>query len=179
MDPAALPVVRAMVEDDWDDVRRIYALGIATRNATFETEVPPADVLDSKWIPGQRWVIAVDDAVVGWAALTPVSARECYRGVAETSIYVDTAVTGRGLGRQLLAHQVDAALSGGFWTLQTAIFPENEASLALHRKAGFRDVGRRERIAQLDGVWRDTILLELRAPDRGMEDVEGIEGKRQ
>jgi L-amino acid N-acyltransferase YncA len=122
-------------------------------------------------VPGQRWVITVDGAggepdgkVVGWAAMTPTSTRECYRGVAETSIYIDTAVAGRGLGKQLLAHQVTAALEAGFWTLQTSIFPENEASLAIHRKAGFRDVGRREAIAQLDGIWRDTILLELRSP---------------
>jgi L-amino acid N-acyltransferase YncA len=151
-----------MEAGDWDDVRRIYALGIATRNATFETEVPSADALDAKWVPGQRWAITLDGAVVGWAAMTPTSARECYRGVAETSIYIDTAIVGRGLGKQLLAHQVDAALEAGYWTLQTSIFPENEASLAIHRKAGFRDVGRRERIAQLDGLWRDTILLELR-----------------
>ena len=147
---------------DWDDVRRIYALGIATRNATFETEVPSAEALDAKWVPGQRWVITVDEAVAGWAAMTPTSTRECYRGVAESSIYIDTAIAGRGLGKQPLAHQVDAALEAGFWTLQTSIFPEYEASLAIHRKAGFRDVGRRERIAQLHGIWCDTILLELR-----------------
>lgn len=163
MSALAEPVVRAMVESDWVDVRRIYALGIATRNATFETEVASAEALDAKWIPGQRWVILDHGAVSGWAAMTPVSARDCYRGVAETSIYVDAARTGRGLGRRLLAHQIDAAIAAGFWTLQTSIFPENEASLTLHRNAGFRDVGRRERIARLDGVWRDTILLELRA----------------
>lgn len=156
------PVVRAMTATDLDEVRRIYALGIATRNATFETEVPSPQALDAKWIAGQRWVVELDGAVAGWAAMTQVSARHCYRGVGETSIYVDTALTGRGLGRALLARQVGAALAGGFWTLQTSIFPENEASLALHRRAGFREVGRRERIAQLDGAWRDTILLELR-----------------
>ena len=161
--------VRAMGPADWDDVRRIYALGIATRNATFETEVPAADVLDAKWISGQRWVITDGGAVAGWAAMTPVSPRECYRGVVETSIYIDTTRSGQGLGTRLLAHQIDAAIAAGFWTLQTAIFPENDASLAIHRKAGFRDVGRRERIAQLDGVWRDTILLELRAQFDGPE----------
>ncbi|GAA1951033.1 GNAT family N-acetyltransferase [Nocardioides panacihumi] len=160
--PVTAPVVRAMEAGDWDDVRRIYALGIETRNATFETEVPPADALDARWVPGQRWVITTEDEVAGWAAMTPTSARDCYRGVAETSIYIDTALAGGGLGTQLLTHQVDAALGAGFWTLQTSIFPENEASLAIHRKAGFRDVGRRERIAQLDGIWRDTVILELR-----------------
>lgn len=161
--PGRGTVVRAMTETDWDDVRRIYALGIATRNATFETEVPSAEALDAKWLRGQRWVIVLDGAVAGWAAMTPVSARACYRGVAETSIYLDTVHADRGLGTTLLRHQVAAALEAGFWTLQTSIFPENHASLAIHRKAGFRDVGRRERIAQLDGAWRDTILLELRA----------------
>lgn len=155
--------VRAMTPDDWGDVRRIYEIGIATRNATFETEVPTAEILDAKWIHGQRWVIAHGDAIAGWAAMTRVSARDCYRGVAETSIYVDTELAGQGLGKELLTHQIGAALEAGFWTLQTSIFPENEASLVIHRKAGFRDVGRRERIAQLDGIWRDTILLELRA----------------
>lgn len=158
----AEPAVRALSEHDWDDVVRIYALGIATRNATFETNTPTADELDHKWIAGQRWVIAEDDQVLGWAAMTQVSTRDCYRGVAETSIYIDTQAIGGGLGKRLLAHQVEAATYGGFWTLQTSIFPENEASLAIHRQAGFREVGQRERIAQLDGVWRDTILLERR-----------------
>jgi L-amino acid N-acyltransferase YncA len=157
------PVVRALRSADWVDVRRIYELGIATGNATFETEVPSARALHGKWIRDQRWVIEVRGQVVGWAAMTKVSARECYRGVAETSIYLDPKFTGLRLGRRLLGHQVDAALAGGFWTLQTSIFPENAASLAIHRNAGFRDVGRRERIGQLHGVWRDTILLELRA----------------
>lgn len=157
------PVVRAMRDAEWDDIRRVYGLGIATGNATFETVVPPVEALDAKWVRDQRWVIEIDGHVVGWAAMTRVSARECYRGVVETSIYLDPEFTGLGLGRRLLAHQVEAALAGGFWMLQTSIFPENAASLAIHRKAGFRDVGRRERIAQLDGVWRDTLLLELRA----------------
>ena len=154
--------IRAMADGDWDEVVRIYVLGIATRNATFETETPTAESLHGKWIPGQRWIIERDDVVSGWAAMTAVSTRDCYRGVAETSIYIDTAQIGQGLGSRLLAHQVDAASDAGFWTLQTSIFPENGASLAIHRRAGFREVGRRERIAQLDGVWRDTILLERR-----------------
>lgn len=161
----ALPSVeiRAMARADFEDVRRIYAAGIATRDATFETEVPTAEVLDEKWIVGQRWVITLDGQVRGWAAMTPTSSRACYRGVAETSIYIDPDAAGRGLGTRLLTHQIEAATTSGFWTLQTSIFPENHASLALHRRGGFREVGRRERIAQLDGVWRDTILLERRS----------------
>jgi L-amino acid N-acyltransferase YncA len=159
-------VVRALdAVTDWDDVRRIYAEGIATRNATFETEVPPAGALDAKWLPGHRWVAVLDGTVVGWAAVNPTSPRDCYRGVGETSVYVDARRSGRGIGSALVRHQVDAADEGGLWTLQTSIFPENLASLAIHHAAGFRDVGRRERIAQLDGIWRDTILLERRAPD--------------
>lgn len=154
--------IRPLEAGDWDDVRRIYADGISTRNATFETEVPSADVLDAKWLPGHRWVATLDGRVIGWAAVTPTSPRHCYRGVGETSVYVDPAAAGRGTGTALVRRQVAAADDGGLWTLQTSIFPENHASLAIHHAAGFRDVGRRERIAQLDGIWRDTILLERR-----------------
>lgn len=154
--------VRALVADDWDEVRRIYADGIATGNATFETEVPPAEALDAKWLPAQRWIAELGGSIVGWAAISPTSARDCYRGVGETSVYVDTNQSGQGVGSALVRHQIVAADEGGLWTLQTSIFPENLASLAIHHAGGFRDVGRRERIAQLDGVWRDTILLERR-----------------
>lgn len=156
--------LRALQQGDWEAVRQIYAAGIATGNATFETEVPPAEVLDSKWLQGQRWVAELGGAVVGWASVSPTSPRDCYRGVGETSVYVDAACAGKGVGVSLVRRQVEAAEAAGLWTLQTSIFPENPASLAIHRAAGFREVGRRERIAQLDGVWRDTILLERRAP---------------
>ncbi len=155
--------LRPLVPQDWEDVRRIYADGIATKNATFEIEVPPVDVLETKWLPRHRWIAEVDGKLAGWAAITPTSTRDCYRGVGETSVYVDAGHSGRGIGTALVRRQIEAADEGGLWTLQTSIFPENEASLAIHRAAGFRDVGRRERIAQLDGVWRDTILLERRA----------------
>lgn len=157
-------MVRALTGSDWTDVRRIYAEGIATRNATFETDVPSSDVLDGKWLPGHRWVAEVDGAVAGWAALSPTSARPCYSGVVETSIYVGSGFRGRGVGRALVARQVEAADAAGFWTITTAIFPENEASIALHHAFGFRTVGVRERIAQLDGVWRDTVVVERRSP---------------
>lgn len=157
-------VIRALTETDWPAVRRIYADGIATRNATFETRVPSRASLRRKWVSGQRWVAQVDGQVAGWAAMTPVSSRQCYAGVAETSIYIGDGFRGRGVGKALIAHQVSAADDGGWWTLQTAIFPENEASIALHEWAGFRIVGVRERIAQLDGRWRDTVLMERRSP---------------
>jgi L-amino acid N-acyltransferase YncA len=155
--------VRAMADPDWPAVRHIYAQGIATRNATFETRVPPRETLDRKWLPGHRWVAEVDGEVAGWAAISPVSQRACYAGVGENSLYVGERFRGRGVGKALIHRQVTAADSGGLWTLQSAIFPENKASLALHRSAGFRTVGIRERIAQLDGVWRDTVFIERRS----------------
>ncbi|CCH33119.1 GNAT family N-acetyltransferase [Actinosynnema sp. NPDC047251] len=159
--PPDVPV-RAMTEDDWADVRRIYGEGIATRNATFEAEVPSRRTLDAKWLPDHRWVAEVGGRVAGWGAATPVSSRECYAGVAETSIYVAAHARGRGVGKAVLHRQVAAADEGGLWTLQTAIFPENRASIVLHHAAGFRTIGVRERIARHHGVWRDTVLLERR-----------------
>jgi L-amino acid N-acyltransferase YncA len=155
--------LRALHDDDWPAVRRIYAQGIATRNATFETRVPSRVTLRRKWLAGQRWVAELDGEIVGWAAITSVSARECYAGVVESSIYIADGMRGRGIGKVLIAHQVRAAEDAGFWTLQTSIFPENEASVRLHEWAGFRVVGVRERIARLDGRWRDTVLLERRS----------------
>ncbi len=155
--------VRALEWRDWPDVRRIYAEGMATGIATFETEVPEQAVLDGKWLAGHRWVAELHDRVVGWGAATAVSARECYRGVVETSIYVDGAHRGRGIGKALLRGQIEAADAAGIWTVQTSIFTGNGPSIALHHAAGFRTVGIRERIAQRDGVWHDTALLERRA----------------
>jgi L-amino acid N-acyltransferase YncA len=163
----ALPAdvtIRALAEPDWIAVRRIYAEGIATGNATFETETPSRHTLDSTWLPAHRWVAEIDGEVVGWTAISPASSRECYRGVGESSVYVGARSRGRGVGRALLNHQVAAADAGGLWTLQTSIFPENRASLALHHAAGYRTVGIRERIARQHGVWRDTVLLERRSP---------------
>ncbi|WP_137873409.1 metalloregulator ArsR/SmtB family transcription factor [Rhodococcus sp. Q] len=158
--------VRPMENGDWDAVRRIYGEGIATKVATFATEVPARDVLDAQWLPGHRWVAEIDGAVIGWAALSPASGRDCYRGVAENSVYVADGMRGRGVGKALLRTQVIAADQDGLWTLQTSIFPENRASIALHHSAGFRTVGVRECIAQLDGQWRDTVFLERRSPGR-------------
>jgi L-amino acid N-acyltransferase YncA len=154
--------VRALRPEDWPAVRQIYAEGIATGNATFETEVPTRAALEAKWLPGHRWVAELDGQVAGWASAAPVSVRDCYAGVAETSVYVGAGWRGRGVGKALLHKQVTAADAGGLWTLQTGIFPENRASLALHHAAGFRTVGVRERIARHHGRWRDTVLLERR-----------------
>ncbi|MEO6084249.1 MAG: GNAT family N-acetyltransferase [Umezawaea sp.] len=158
--------VRALEPGDWPAVRRIYGEGIATGTATFDTTVPSRATLDAKWLPGHRWVAEVDGEVVGWTAACPVSNRECYAGVAETSVYVADGYRGRGVGKALLHKQVTAADRDGIWTLQTSIFTENRTSIALHHSAGYRTVGIRERIAQLDGVWHDTVLIERRSPVR-------------
>jgi L-amino acid N-acyltransferase YncA/DNA-binding transcriptional ArsR family regulator len=166
--PQDLPAdvtVRALEPGDWADVRRIYAEGIATGHATFETEVPDRRSLDHAWLPEHRWVAEVDGQVVGWAAAKPVSNRPVYAGVAETSLYVADGYRGRGVGKALIHRQVTAADAAGLWTLQTSIFPENRASIALHQSAGFRTLGMRERIGRHHGVWRDTVFLERRRTD--------------
>ena len=163
--PEDLPAdvtTRAMTAADLAVVRDIYAEGLATRNATFETEVPRAQVLAAKWLADHRWVAEIDGRVVGWTAISPVSSRPCYVGVGETSVYVAATARGRGVGKALLWRQVNEADEGGLWTLQTAIFPENRASIALHHSAGYETLAVRSRIARLDGVWRDTVLLERR-----------------
>jgi L-amino acid N-acyltransferase YncA len=149
---------------DWPHVAAIYAAGIATRNATFETEVPSFEEWDAAHLPEHRFVATDGDRVVGWIALTGYSDRCCYSGVADLSVYVDPSAQGRGVGRALLEHLVGDTEGSGIWTLQAGVFPENAASLALHRRCGFRVVGTRERIGRLDGVWRDVVLLERRSP---------------
>jgi L-amino acid N-acyltransferase YncA/DNA-binding transcriptional ArsR family regulator len=166
--PEDLPVdvtVRALNQGDWAAVRRIYAEGIATGNATFETEVPDRRTLDHAWLPDHRWVAEIDGEVVGWAAARAVSTRPVYAGVAETSVYVGDGYRGRGVGKALIHRQVTAADTAGLWTLQTSIFPENRASIALHQSAGFRTLGVRERIGRHHGIWRDTVFLERRQAD--------------
>jgi L-amino acid N-acyltransferase YncA len=154
--------IEPLLEDDWPAVAEIYREGIATRQATFETEVPEWNAWDEAHLPEHRLVARLGQEVVGWAALMPVSRRAVYAGVADLSVYVAAAARGRGVGRALLEALVDSARAGGLWTLQAGVFPENGASLALHRSLGFRQVGVRERIGRLDGEWRDVVLLELR-----------------
>jgi phosphinothricin acetyltransferase len=155
-----------MIEADWPAVAAIWAEGIATGNATFETEPPSWAAFDATRRKEGRFVAVTErgGAVVGWAALSPVSSRPCYAGVAENSVYVAASARGEGVGTALMEALAAAAAAAGIWTIQTSVFPENTASIALHERAGFRIVGRRERIAELDGVWRDTLFLELRLP---------------
>lgn len=154
--------VREMLASDWPAVHRVYAEGIATGQATFETTVPDRIVLMQSWLVGHRWVAEINGEVVGWAAAKTVSSRAVYAGVAETSIYVGDGCRGVGLGTALIGRQVSAADSGGLWMLQTSIFPENRVSIALHQTAGFRILGIRRRIGMHHGVWRDTAFLERR-----------------
>lgn len=156
--------LRAMTEADWPGVAAIWADGIATGNATFETEPPSWSGFDTTRHREGRFVAELDGTVVGWAAIAPVSTRPCYAGVVENSVYVASAARGSGIGSALMQALVEAARRAGMWTIQTSVFPTNAASVALHERAGFRVVGRRERIAELDGFWRDTLLLELRLP---------------
>ena len=151
-----------MTADDWPAVEAIYAESIATRAATFETEPPQYEAFAASHHLKHRFVAVADGRVVGWVALAPTSSRACYAGVAESSLYVAEGARGSGVGRALMEAMIASARASGIWTIHAGMFPENVASLALHERLGFRLVGRFERIAQLDGAWRDTVLLELR-----------------
>jgi L-amino acid N-acyltransferase YncA len=155
-------LVRPLVPEDYPAVADVFAEGIATGRATFETRVPTWQEWDAAHLPEHRFVAELDGEVAGWAAVVPYSRRDVYRGVGEESVYVAERARGRGVGRALLETVIASARNGGLWTLQAGIFPDNVASLELHRRLGFREVGVRERIGQLDGAWRDVVLLELR-----------------
>jgi len=152
-----------MMDDDWEQVRSIYLEGLREGNSTFETEAPSWEAWNEAHLASPRLVMRAADQVLGWAALSPVSKRRVYSGVAEVTIYVTQLARGKGIGRKLLETLIEASERAGIWTLQASIFPENVASVELHLKCGFREVGRRERIARLNGVWRDTVLFERRA----------------
>ena len=165
LEVAAPPSVelRPLTEDDWPAVAGIYWDGMRDGLATFETEVPSWEAWDRAHLARHRLVAEQFDEVVGWAALSRVSTRRCYRGVAETTVYVAREAQGHGVGRALLEALIGGAEEAGIWTIQASIFPENRASLVLHERCGFRVVGTRERIAKRDGIWRDTVLLERRS----------------
>ena len=156
-------IVRPMRDADAGRVLAIYEDGIATGHATFETSAPSWERFCEGRLPDHRLVASVEDEVVAWAALSPVSDRCAYQGVAEDSIYVHADARGQGVGRRLLQALVDGAEADGIWTVQTGIFPENVASVRLHHACGFRTVGTRERLARHHGVWRDVLFLERRS----------------
>lgn len=155
--------IRILVLSDWDQVKSIYEKGIATGNATFQTTAPTFEEWDDSHLKTCRFVHDHNGFVSGWAALTPVSSRCVYAGVAEVSVYVDPAFSGKGIGSDLLNQLVKASEQEGIWTLQAGIFPENASSLKIHEKAGFRILGIREKIGKQHGTWRDTVLLERRS----------------
>lgn len=161
-------IIEPMKPEDWNAVRRIYEEGIATGNATFETQAPEWSAWDEKHLQSCRLVARKNGEVVGWSALSPVSSRPVYAGVAEESVYIAASVRGQGIGKMLLQAVVDESEREGIWMLQTGIFPENAASIALHKAVGFREVGYRERIGCMNGVWRNVIFLERRSKIAGV-----------
>lgn len=166
--------VRAMTSRDWPAVKAIYEAGIATGSATFETSAPAWEAWDRSHLADHRWVaVATGGEIAGWVSLSAVSDRCVYAGVAENSVYIAPAWRGRGVGRLLLETLIVRAEEAGIWTIQTGIFPENTASLRLHEACGFRIVGRRQRVGQLRGQWRDTYFLERRSTTVGIDDGGG------
>ncbi|MEP7339609.1 MAG: N-acetyltransferase family protein [Acidobacteriota bacterium] len=162
-------IIDSMKPEDWPQVRTIYQDGIATGHATFETTAPDWQQWDAGHLTDCRLVARNSQKILGWAALSAVSRRQVYSGVAEVSVYVAADARGQGIGDRLMAELIAASEPCGIWTLQSSIFPENQASVTLHLKYGFREVGRRERIAKLQGRWRDTVLLERRCPTTGID----------
>jgi phosphinothricin acetyltransferase len=155
--------IRQFRSDDWNVVREIYEQGLLTRNATFETEVPDYDSWIKKFHSHLLWVAVSDHHVIGWAGLQPVSVRKVYEGVVELTIYVHKTAAGKGIGTALMKHLIEESEKNGIWTLYASIFPENTASIRLHVRHGFREIGYREKIAKLDGKWQNTVLFERRS----------------
>lgn len=161
--------IRQLKAFDWDRVRAIYLEGISTGHATFEIEAPTWDAWDAAHLPFARLIALIKNELCGWAALSAVSRRAAYAGVAEVSVYVAADFRGKQIGWKLLQQLVAESEQHGIWTLQASVFPENAATVALHKRCGFREVGRRERIGRLNGVWRDTMLLERRSKLTGID----------
>jgi phosphinothricin acetyltransferase len=157
--------IEALRPEHWHGVARVYEEGIATRNATFETEVPTWEAWDSSHLPDHRFVALREGEVVGWVAVGPVSGRCVYAGVVENSVYVAEAARGQGIGRSLLEALIVSTEAAGIWTIEAGMFPENEGSIRLHQALGFETVGTHKRLGKLEGVWRDVLMLERRSPN--------------
>jgi L-amino acid N-acyltransferase YncA len=160
--------IRPMTPEDWPAVRRIYGEGIATGNATFATELPDWQNWDSSHRPDCRLIASDENEILGWAALSPVSARQVYAGVAEVSVYIAASARGTGVGKALLRALIEESERRGIWTLQAGIFPENVTSVSLHKSLGFREVGVRQRVGKMGNRWRDVLLLERRSSIAGV-----------
>lgn len=162
-------IINEMISSDWERVREIFIEGIRTANATFRTEAPNWDEWDKDHLNICRFVAKQDEKVVGWVALTPISSMHAFSGVVEVSIYIASSVAGKGVGSRLLQQVIDSSEQNKIWTIQSMIFPENAASIYLHRKFGFEEVGTRKQLGKLNGVWRDVVLLERRSTVVGVE----------
>jgi L-amino acid N-acyltransferase YncA len=152
----------------WEDVKKIYQQGILTKNATFETDVPPYEAWREKFHGHLLWIAEQKNTIVAWGGIQPTSSRKVYEGVGEVTIYVDLMCRGRGIGKLLMNHLISESEKAGIWTLYASVFPENKASVRLHESSGFREIGYREKIAQLDGQWRNTVLFERRSKITGI-----------
>jgi len=155
--------IRELLPIHWSAIKNIYEEGIATGNATFQTSAPSWEEWDQAHAVKPRLVAVENDTVLGWAAITPVSGRCVYAGVGEVSVYVSSNARGKGVGKLLLSSLITESEKENYWTLQAGIFPENKASLQLHTSSGFRIIGNREKIGKMNGIWRDTVLLEKRS----------------
>jgi len=160
--------IQSMRPEHWPSVKAIYEAGLSTGNASFQTSAPSWEEWDKSHLAHSRLVALDGDAVAGWAALTPVSGRCVYAGVAEVSVYIDASCRGKGVGKTLLQSLVSHSEQNGIWTLQAGIFPENTASIRLHESVGFRQIGIREKIGKMGDRWRDTVLLEKRSETVGL-----------
>ena len=154
--------IRPLIASDFPQVAAIYKKGLATGFASFETKVPDWNTWNLKFLDCCRFVLVLNDKVIGWCALSNVSKRKVYSGVAEDTIYIDRDYQGKSLGKKLLLHLISESKKNGFWTLQAAIFSQNKSSIALHKACGFREIGIREKIAKRDGKWHDNVLMERR-----------------
>ena len=161
-------IIRDLKINDWKQISEIYILGIETGYATFEITVPSWEEWNKRHLTICRLGAEINNELVGWAALIPVSSRDAYKGVAEVSVYVSTAQLGKGIGTKLLSELINESEKAGIWTLQASVFPENTASIKLHISCGFREVGFRKKIGMLNGKWRDTVLFERRSKITGI-----------
>jgi L-amino acid N-acyltransferase YncA len=164
-----MTTIENMRPDDWPLIKAIYEEGIKTGNATFETSAPEWEAWNNGHLKECRLVAKDGDIILGWAALSPVSNRCVYAGVAEVSVYISADARGKGIGKLLLKKLIEVSEASNLWTLQAGIFPENAASIKIHEDAGFRIIGKRERIGKMNGMWRDTLLLERRSEKVGIE----------